>query len=87
MGKIAITKENQIYSGAELDFTHDHSTVVVGSIMIGRNGAVYEVTKIDEDDCGRRRFWSGKNCLTVQYSSPHNMLTKKPFFANNFKIN
>jgi len=83
--KIPITKENQIYAHAKLDFTHDHSTVEVGSIMISRDGDAFEVTKIDKDDCGRRQFWSGLNCLCVQYNSPHNMLTKSPFFAHEFK--
>lgn len=84
--KIAITKENQVYAHAELDFTHDHSTVVVGSIMFDRNGKSNEVTKIDKDDCGRRQFWCGETCLGIQYSSPHNMLTKSPFYAHEFKL-
>lgn len=84
--KIAITKENQVYAHAELDFTHDRSTVVVGSIMFDRNGKENEVTKIDNDDCGRRQFWSGETCLGIQYTSPHNMLTKSPFYAHEFKI-
>jgi len=84
--KIPITKENQIYANAELDFTHDHSTVVVGSIMIDRNGNSKEVTKIDRDECDRRQFWSGEICLGVQYTAPHNMLTKRPFYAHEFKI-
>ncbi len=84
--KIAITKENQVYINAELDFTHDHSTVGVGSIMVDRNGNINEVTKIDNDDCGRRRFWSDDKCLGVQYQQGHNMLTKPPFYAHEFKI-
>jgi hypothetical protein len=82
--KIKITKENLVFIGAKLDFTHNHESVEIGSIMFDRDGNANEVTKIDKDECGRRRFWSGANCLTVQYSSPHNMLTKSPYYAHNF---
>ena len=86
MKTIPITEDNYIYAQAELDFTHDHSTVKVDSIMYDRNGTAHIVSKIDKDDCGRRRFWSGAVCLCVQYNSPHNMLTKSPFYAHEFKI-
>lgn len=83
--KIKITKQNAKYAFVELDWTHDHSTVRVGSVMINRNGEVQPVTKIDKDECGRRQFWSGKKCLGIQYVSPHNMLTKPPFYAHEYK--
>lgn len=86
MKTVAITKENKILANAELDFTHDYSDVKVGSIMINRYGEVHKITKIDKDDCGRRQFWSGKLCLCVQYTSPHNMLSKQPFYAHKYKI-
>jgi hypothetical protein len=86
MEKIPITADNLIYAHCELDFTHDHSTVVEGSIMFNRYGEPNKVTKIDVDDCGRRQFWSGDKCLTVQYRSPHNMLTKEPFYAHEYKV-
>lgn len=83
---IPITNENKIYAICELDFTHDHSTVKVGSIMYNRNREAYEVTKIDMTDTGRRRFWSNDICLGEQYDSPHNMLTKLPFYAHEYKV-
>lgn len=83
--KIPITKDNLIYAFGELDFTHDHSTVKKGSLMIDRKGKSHLVTKIDLEH-GEKRFWSGKNILTHQYTSPHNMLTKEPFYAHEFKI-
>jgi hypothetical protein len=86
MEKIPITKDNLIYAQCELDFTHDHSSVEVGSIMFNYNGEAHEVTKIDTDDCGRRQFWSDDKCLGVQYRSPHNMLTKSPFYAHEYKV-
>tara|TARA_R110000868_G_scaffold44875_1_gene149371 strand:- start:796 stop:1071 length:276 start_codon:yes stop_codon:yes gene_type:complete len=84
--KVSIIKDNLIYVNSKLDFTHDHSTVTVGSIMIDRNGETNEVTKIDKDDGGNRRFWSHEKCLTMQYKSPHNMLTKSPFYAHDFIV-
>lgn len=87
MCNIQITKGNLIYAKCELDFTHDHSSVKEGSIMFNRTGKHYEVTKIDTDDCGRRRFWNNDLCLAVQYTSPHNMLTKQPFYAHEYKLN
>lgn len=83
---IPITKENLILAFAELNFTHDESRVKVGTIMINRNMEAHKVTRIDKDDCGRRQFWSGKKCLGVQYNEPHNMLTKPPFYAYEFKV-
>ena len=82
---IPITADNLIYAHCELDFTHDHSTVVEGSIMFDRNGEANKVTKIDTE-YGKRRFWSGDKCLGVQYVSPHNMLTKEPFYAHEYKV-
>jgi len=86
MEKIPIRPDNLIYAQCELDFTHDHSTVDVGSIMFNRKGEAHVVTKVDTDDCGRRQFWSGDRCLTVQYRSPHNMLTKEPYYAHEYKV-
>lgn len=82
---IPITADNLIYAHCELDFTHDHSTVVVGSIMFNRNREANIVTKIDDDN-GSRRFWSGDKCLGHQYRSPHNMLTKEPYYAHEYKV-
>lgn len=85
--KIPITKQNKIYAFTALDFTHNHSTVRLRSIMIDRNGESHTVTKINKDNLGRRQFWSKDILLTCQYTPPHNMLTKQPFFAHEFKIN
>jgi hypothetical protein len=84
--EIAITKENEVYAHAKLHFSNDYSSVEVGSIMIDRRGHSNEITKIDKDEYGRRRFWSFDKCLCVQYQSPHNMLTKMPFYAHQYKL-
>jgi hypothetical protein len=83
---IPITDVNMIYAFCELNFTHDHSTVVEGSYMIDRSGTAWKVTKIVKNDCGNKEFWSEDVCLTEQYKSPHNMLTKSPQYAHEFKI-
>lgn len=84
---IPITPLNLVYAQAELDYTHDYSDVEVGSIMIDRYGVPHIVGLIDKDDCGRRQFWDEQGaCLTIQYSSPHNMLTKAPFYAYRYKV-
>ena len=85
MDRIEITSENAKYAFCELDWTHDYSDVVEGSVLIDRDGRIWVVTKIDEDDYGRRRFWSNEDLLTRQYTSPHNMLTKSPFYAFRYK--
>lgn len=84
--KIPIAMENVIFAHCKLDFTHDQSAVVEGSIVIGRDGHAHVVTKITVNECGNREFWSDSVCLTEQYRSPHNMLTKSPFFAHEFKV-
>jgi hypothetical protein len=84
--EIPITKDNEVYAYVKLLFTHDYSAVKVGSIMIDRHGNCNEVTKINKDECGRRRFWSFDKCLCVQYTSPHNMLTKLPFYAHQYEL-
>lgn len=82
--KTAITKENAFYAKAELNFTYDYSGVKVGSVMIDRHGASHTVTRIDKDECDRKQIWEGQSILAVQYRSPHNMLTKSPYYAYEF---
>jgi hypothetical protein len=86
MRNIPITLDNVIYANAVLDYTHDYSGVKEGTIMFDRKRIAWLVTKIDTDDCNRRRFWAADIILGVQYSAPHNMLTKSPFYAYEYTI-
>lgn len=87
MKKIDINKENQFYVNAKPDFTHDYTGIKVGSFMLDRHGNFYPITKIETDECGRKIIISNGKKLCIQYKSPHNMLTKQPFFAYQFKTN
>jgi len=62
-------------------YTHDLSSVKVGMKLHCRNGNEYVVTHIDKDECGRLCYWEDNIEIIKQYTSPHNMLTKKPFVA------
>ena len=84
--KISINKENKIYANLVLDFTHDYEDVKIGSIMINRYGDAYEITNIVKNECGRNVYWSNENCLCEQYYPHHNMRTKPPFYAYQFKV-
>ncbi len=83
---IPITLDNAVYAKMELDFTHDYSRVNKGSNFIDLYGNQYPITKIDKDECGRKQYWSGKTLLDIQYDEYHNMRTKRPFFAYEFKL-
>lgn len=76
-----ITSNNLDYVWMEPDFTHDFSKVKIGSIFVNIYGQSYVITKIEKDDCGRNCYYNGNKCLATQYTSPHNMLTKRPYFA------
>jgi hypothetical protein len=74
------TKINRIWK-----YTHDLSGVKVGTILHATTGKDYKVTEIKNED-GRLSYWEGNICITHQYTSPHNMLTKTPFVAYEYEI-
>lgn len=85
MRPIPLTKANARFAFAELDWTHDYSGVKVGSLLISRHGIAREVTAITVDSAARKQYWSNTDCLATQYHEPHNMLTKSPFYAYQYK--
>lgn len=86
MKNIPLTLENSKFAFAELDWTHDYSGVKIGTVLINRHGEAHLVTRITQDECGRDTYWSGLACLATQYSEPHNMLTKSPFYAFEYTL-
>jgi hypothetical protein len=80
-----ISSRNLPYTYMELDFTHDYSKAKIGSIFVNRNGESRVVTAIITES-GRKEYWSNYECLAIQYTPPHNMLTKSPFWAYRWKL-
>lgn len=83
--KTPITSQNLKFAFMGLDWTHDYTDVKIGSIMINRHGQSFKVTRIKKDGTGAKNYYSGADCLATHYRGPHNMLTKSPFYAFQFK--
>lgn len=63
------------------NYTHDYSRLKVGMILHKCTGSEVVIDEIKKDDCGRLCYYSSGVCMVIQYTSPHNMLTKQPIYA------